>query len=554
MSGRRKNAPPTSEPSQTSFLASGHRLLLFQIPTANAQHKTHDLRISVPSGLLDEAIEASDNLLPTYIGAQVSQLPTPVMYDGEFPSMFVPPKRSAFASNSAGTSRIVLEFIPVNYDKARMPDSPKPNRNVSNPLYDGTLDTMQTISLPPLDDETTVVTELLYSPAMSSYFVPGRVLGVGSFSKVVEARQATDPGRVVAVKIIVVPTDDVVAITNFRSYITSELGILTHLSHPCVIKLYDYNVTMNITPQQINDYFSAVSASRSDHSLSPSDSNGSGTIDELLYDGLPESNNQCYFLQYCPGGNLLQYLEQHYKVLMHETQFWRFVTRVCAELIAVVSYLHMHRVVHRDIKLENILLNQKLDASTDYTCVASSSEALVTLNDFGLSKRIVSYDQRLTTKCGSQDYVSPELLMRLDYDGMLLDSWAVGVVIYAMLENRLPFDAPPLEFMEASNISPCVIKRRRNRHNPWYRIAMIDWNWYHALALLDSPASNETKTHVRNLMAVVDALLVRQEKRRPVTDLLHDKNFFWIREVLPPSVLEFDCIQRDEAVFDSSVS
>ncbi|RKP28544.1 hypothetical protein METBISCDRAFT_29067 [Metschnikowia bicuspidata] len=84
---------------------------------------------------------------------------------------------------------------------------------------------------------------------------------------------------------------------------------------------------------------------------------------------------------------------------------------------------------------------------------------------------------------------------------------------------------------------------------------MIDWNWYRALALLDIPAiSNETKTHVRNLMAVVDALLVRKEKRRLVTDLLHDKNFFWIREVLPPSVLEFDCIQRDEAVFDSSRS
>lgn len=71
----------------------------------------------------------------------------------------------------------------------------------------------------------------------------------------------------------------------------------------------------------------------------------------------------------------------------------------------------------------------------------------------------------LTTRCGSEDYVPPELLMGQPYDGRQTDSWALGVLLYAMMEGRLPFDPP-------SNVSA-----RRGRGRIAHRIARVEWSW-----------------------------------------------------------------------------
>lgn len=508
-------------------------------------HKNGELKIDVPNVgdfKLADAIELSSGRKPQFSNAQVSQLPTPIISGGGFATMLAPPKRAARVGDSAGSGRAVSEFVPSHYDHNNIVDRKGiTSRNVSNPLELKTPESSLTIPLPPIELESKISEELIYSPSMRSYFAPGPTIGTGSFSTVVQARQVSNPDIVVAIKIISVPTTDLASITNFKSYITRELSILSHMQHPCIVKLYDYNLTMNISDRDIERSFNTVSLSRSADSFTQQ-SSSQEELDRLLDENhLRMSNKQYYFLQFCPGGNLFQFLEQYYNVLFLESQFWTLVTRITAELIVSVSYLHSQRVVHRDIKLENILLNRKLDADTDYCSILRQQGELLTLTDFGLSKRIAFKTQLLTTKCGSQDYVSPELLMGLDYDGVLLDSWAVGVVVYAILENRLPFDAPPLEFMDASNVSPSVIKRRRARHNPSYRIAMIDWDWYRTLTLLENVrVSDSSKQLIKNLMAVVDVLLVRKEKRYSVSDLLHDKNFFWVREVVPLSILEFD--------------
>lgn len=92
-------------------------------------------------------------------------------------------------------------------------------------------------------------------------------------------------------------------------------------------------------------------------------------------------------------------------------------------------------------------------------------KALATLTDLGLSRRIDPEDPMLTTRCGSEDYVPPELLMGQPYDGRQTDSWALGVLLYAMMEGRLPFDPPP----NASG-------RRRGRTA--HRIARVEWAWF----------------------------------------------------------------------------
>lgn len=68
----------------------------------------------------------------------------------------------------------------------------------------------------------------------------------------------------------------------------------------------------------------------------------------------------------------------------------------------------------------------------------------------------------LTTRCGSEDYAAPEILLGQPYDGRATDAWALGVLLYALIEGRLPFDAPPGK-----------PDRSRNTH----RIARCDWIW-----------------------------------------------------------------------------
>ena len=90
---------------------------------------------------------------------------------------------------------------------------------------------------------------------------------------------------------------------------------------------------------------------------------------------------------------------------------------------------------------------------------------LITLTDMGLSRRVnFGTDPPLTTRCGSEDYASPELLLGQPYDGRETDAWALGVLLYALLEGRLPFDPLP----GAGN---------RSRTRAAHRIARCEWKW-----------------------------------------------------------------------------
>lgn len=68
----------------------------------------------------------------------------------------------------------------------------------------------------------------------------------------------------------------------------------------------------------------------------------------------------------------------------------------------------------------------------------------------------------LETRCGSEDYAAPEIILGQQYDGRATDSWALGVLLYALLENRLPFDDLP--------------NARKGSHKA-HRIARADWVW-----------------------------------------------------------------------------
>lgn len=79
----------------------------------------------------------------------------------------------------------------------------------------------------------------------------------------------------------------------------------------------------------------------------------------------------------------------------------------------------------------------------------------------------------LTHACGSPDYAAPELLLGQPYDGRLTDAWALGVLLYALIEGRLPFDPLPVQ----PGMTAAELKRRGVGSSVKHRIARCDWLW-----------------------------------------------------------------------------
>ncbi|CAN8321181.1 unnamed protein product [Cochlearia groenlandica] len=97
------------------------------------------------------------------------------------------------------------------------------------------------------------------------------------------------------------------------------------------------------------------------------------------------------------------------------------------QLIDGISYCHNKGVFHRDLKLENVLLDAK---------------GHIKITDFGLSALPQHFreDGLLHTTCGSPNYVAPEVLANKGYDGAASDIWSCGVILYVILTGCLPFD------------------------------------------------------------------------------------------------------------------
>ena len=95
------------------------------------------------------------------------------------------------------------------------------------------------------------------------------------------------------------------------------------------------------------------------------------------------------------------------------------------QLVSAVSFCHSMGVCHRDIKLENVLIGKD----------GQSLE----IADFGLSKFVDPATFQCSSVCGTPKYIAPEIILRKHYDGRKSDVWACGVVLFAMLNGRLPF-------------------------------------------------------------------------------------------------------------------
>ena len=123
-------------------------------------------------------------------------------------------------------------------------------------------------------------------------------------------------------------------------------------------------------------------------------------------------------MEYVSGKELFDYIIK--KVKLQEIEACKFYQQI----ISGIEYLHKLKIVHRDLKPENLLLDSKKN---------------IKIVDFGLSN-MYPKNELLSTACGSPCYAAPEMINGDKYNGLLVDIWSSGIVLYAMLCGYLPFE------------------------------------------------------------------------------------------------------------------
>lgn len=211
---------------------------------------------------------------------------------------------------------------------------------------------------------------------IDSDYVVGEVLGKGAFGVVKEATSIVT-GEKYAIKQVLKDKPGSTAI----QLLEREVAVLSTLQHPHVIQL----VEVYETPKKV-----------------------------------------FMVLEMCRGGELSDLLHQKYRLNEEEVKI------VMRRLAEAVVYMHDCEVVHRDLKLENILVST---ADPDDTFN-------IKVTDFGLShaKGLPGCDDLMSNRCGTLYYMAPEVVKSMHEYSKLCDVWSMGVIMYNLLCGKMPFN------------------------------------------------------------------------------------------------------------------
>ncbi|KAF6352691.1 testis specific serine kinase 4 [Rhinolophus ferrumequinum] len=225
-----------------------------------------------------------------------------------------------------------------------------------------------------------------YRSVMEEYgYEVGKVIGNGSYGTVYEAYYTKQNVRV-AIKIISKKkaSDD-----YLNKFLPREIQVMKVLRHKCLINFYQ-----------------AI-----------------------------ETTSRVYIiLELAQGGDVLEWIQRHGACSEPLAGKW------FSQMTLGIAYLHSKGIVHRDLKLENLLLDKREN---------------VKISDFGFAKMVLSnqplhsspsyrqvncFTHLSQTYCGSFAYACPEILLGLPYNPFLSDTWSMGVILYTLVVAHLPFD------------------------------------------------------------------------------------------------------------------
>ena len=214
------------------------------------------------------------------------------------------------------------------------------------------------------------INELNFSPEKKYKIISN--IGQGSYGNVFLATNIYTKEKVAIKKIY--KSNDVIS----ESEIINEIEILKKLNHPDIVKVLEFYKT-----------------------------------------------DQAYYIvsEYCSGGELFEKAETY----LSETQ----IAVIFKQILSGLSYLHSNNIVHRDLKLENILISD-----TEYVALTGEEYLDIKIIDFGNAEH---FDKKLSNKnlVGSSYYIAPEIFKKIP--GKQSDLWSAGVILYMLIVGHPPF-------------------------------------------------------------------------------------------------------------------
>lgn len=273
-------------------------------------------------------------------------------------------------------------------------------------------------------------------------------------------------------------------------------------------------------------------------------------------------------MEYISKGELSDLIDKRGGLNESEARFY------IQQILSGIEYCHKNKVSHRDIKLENLLLDDNMN---------------IKIVDFGLSN-IMQPGSFLKTLCGSPNYAAPEVISGIKYSGSEVDVWSTGVVLYTILTGYLPFDdtstcalfnkirtakyilpnylSPEVKDLIQRMLNPDPIARitvEQIKAHPWYNVDIPPHlKWKEALLFLDLEAlaqgmsfsanqaykkiDDEVYNRVKSLETFSGASIDDEEYRKKIKD--HSMDSFCVSyEILLDSKLK----ERRKAIKNSTI-
>ncbi|XP_013406101.1 serine/threonine-protein kinase PLK1 isoform X2 [Lingula anatina] len=217
-------------------------------------------------------------------------------------------------------------------------------------------------------------THYIYDPGTQTTYLRGKLLGKGGFAKCYELTDLKT-NKVYAGKII---SKSRLTKPHQKEKIAREIELHRHLKHKHVVCFYNF---------------------------------------------FEDEENVYIILELCSRKSLVEVLKSRKTLTEPEVRYY------LRHLVLGCQHIHGQKIVHRDLKLGNMLLNENME---------------IKIGDFGLATRIDFDGERKTTVCGTPNYIAPEVLQKTGHS-YEADVWAIGCVLYALLVGRPPFETATLK-------------------------------------------------------------------------------------------------------------
>ncbi|XP_018561327.1 serine/threonine-protein kinase polo [Anoplophora glabripennis] len=251
------------------------------------------------------------------------------------------------------------------------------------------------------EDDVHTIPDVIFDSHSRTQYKKGRFFGKGGFAKCYEITNTLNSqayaGKIVSKKFM--------AKQNQREKMTQEIQIHQSLRHKNVVGFYSFF----------------------------------------------EDNLNIYIvLELCRKRSMMELHKRRKALTEPETRYYM------KQILQGVHYLHQNRIIHRDLKLGNLFLNDDL---------------VVKIGDFGLAAKIEYDGERKKTLCGTPNYIAPEILNKKGHS-FEVDIWSMGCIMYTLLIGRPPFETNSLK-ETYSRIKKCDYRISSNISNSAKHMIML---------------------------------------------------------------------------------